>query len=473
MHAFYKGGKYVKAIAIGDYQVQIGQALNLWSGYAFGKTADVANIKKNAQALRAYTSVDENRFLRGAAIDLGYKRFEFTVFASSKNVDASIIADSLSEDLEFVSSIDLTGFHRTNSEIAKKDVLNERIFGGNLRYRKGSFTVGVAAINQGYDKVYSKSIQTYNQFDFRGKNTTSLSADYSYVWKNFNFFGEIAQVSHNKNFAMIQGLIIALDSKATLSILYRNYQKGYQTFYNNGFAEGSNTQNEKGIYFGLRTKVASSWTMNTYMDIFKFPWLRYQVDAPSYGYEFLNQLTYRPNKKMEFYTRFRQQSKPRNSRDVIGAITQLEDIIQRNYRINFSYQVSEAIQIKSRLEYVTINRASNIPEQGMIFTQDFLLKPKSSPIDIALRYALFDTDSYDTRIYTFETNALYVFSVPAYFYKGSRGYITLRYSFLRKCDLWLRYGAFIYANRTTLSSGAEEIKGNRKSDITVQFRVQF
>jgi hypothetical protein len=125
------------------------------------------------------------------------------------------------------------------------------------------------------------------------------------------------------------------------------------------------------------------------------------------------------------------------------------------------------------LEYVTINRPSNDPEQGMIFTQDILIKPKSTPFDLALRYALFDTDSYDTRLYTFETNALYVFSVPAYYYQGSRAYFTLRYTFLRRFDLWVRYGAFIYSNRTTLSSGAEQINGNTKSDITLQLRIKL
>jgi hypothetical protein len=92
---------------------------------------------------------------------------------------------------------------------------------------------------------------------------------------------------------------------------------------------------------------------------------------------------------------------------------------------------------------------------------------------VALRYALFDTDSYDSRLYSFESNALYVFSVPAYFYQGSRAYIMVRYTFLRKFDLWVRYGNFIYSNRTSLSSGPEEITGNRKSDVTVQLRMTF
>jgi len=206
--------------------------------------------------------------------------------------------------------------------------------------------------------------------------------------------------------------------------------------------------------------------------VFKSKWLNYQVDGPSSGYEFLSQLSYKPNKIMEIYGRFRQQLRQKNSRNDF-AVTPLEDVIQRNYRVNFSYQILEGVQLKSRIEYVTINRLSNSPEQGMIFTQDILLKPKSKPYDIALRYALFDTDSYDSKLYSFETNALYVFSVPAYYYQGSRAYVTIRYSFLRKCDLWIRYGAFIYNNRTSLSSGTEEIKGNTKSDITLQFRLSL
>jgi hypothetical protein len=116
---------------------------------------------------------------------------------------------------------------------------------------------------------------------------------------------------------------------------------------------------------------------------------------------------------------------------------------------------------------------SNTPEKGMLFTQDLLYKPKGFPVDLALRYALFDTDSYDTRLYSFENNALYVFAVPAYYYQGNRAYILLRYSFLRHCDLWVRYGYFLYNNRKTISSGAEGIQGSRKSDLVIQLRISW
>lgn len=472
-HAFYKGGKYLRAIALGDYQVQIGQGLNLWSGYAFGKTADVTNVKRTANSLRPYTSVDETRFLRGAAVELGIGKFAWTNFASVKNVDATVINDSLVEDQEFVSSINLTGLHRTNSEIERKNALTEMIFGSNLRYQRRDLNVGVAAIYQGYNVDFVRDTLPYNQFDFRGKSNLAISADYSWVHRNFNFFGEVSNVSYSGKFAQLHGVLMSLDRRVSMALIYRNYDRAYQTFYNAGFSEGSRTQNEKGLYAGLKINFTQAFTVNTYADFFKFPWMKYQVDAPSVGHEFMIQPSYKPRRSLEIYARYRQQLRQKNSRDSDGSITAIEEVLQRNYRINFNYKISEDFRLKSRLEYVTINRPSKDDEDGIILTQDIQYKPKSSPVDVSLRYALFDTDSYDTRIYTYENNAQYVFSVPAYYYQGSRAYVLVRYTFLRRFDLWARYGVSVFANRNSIGSGAEEINGNMRSDITVQLRVKL
>lgn len=473
-HAFYKGGKYIQAVAIGDYQIQIGQGLNLWSGYAFNKTADATNVKRSAQPIRPYTSVDETRFLRGAAVDLGLGDFSLLLFGSYKGVDATLTAsDTLAaEDFE-ASSINLSGLHRTNSEIDRKDALKEIIGGANFRFQRSAFNAGISAVYQGYDRPFIRDTMPYNMYDFRGKSTVGLSADYSWTYRNFNFFGEVANVTHSSAFANVHGVLIALDKFVSMSLVYRNYDRAYSTFYNAGFREGSRTQNEKGLYAGLKAQLTKSFFVSGYLDAFKFPWLRYQTDAPSDGHELLIQPTYRPNRNLEIYVRYREQQKARNSRDQDNTITEIEDVRQRNYRINFSYKVSDAFQIKSRIEYVTLERPSSEDEKGMIFTQDILFKPKSSPVDIALRYALFDTDSYDTRIYSYENNALYVFAVPAYYYRGSRAYVLLRYTFLRKCDLWFRYAVNIYANRDSLGSGAEEITGNKRSEITLQLRIKL
>jgi hypothetical protein len=477
-HAFFKGGKYLKALAIGDFQIQIGQGLNLWSSYAFGKTADLTTMKRTAIPIRAYTSVDESRFLRGVAADFGYRNWSVLLFASQKKMDGVAVSDSSYDELEFVSTIDLTGLHRTNKELSKKNGITERIMGANVRYVNGAFRWGAALVHQGYDKPYNKDIQFYNQFDFRGTQFTSLSSDYSYVFRNVNVFGEVSKVlgtetDPQKGWAMVHAAMMSLDPRFSFGLLYRNYQKDYQTLYNAGFSEGSNTQNEEGTYAAMKWKLSSAWSINAYADLFKFPWMKYGVDAPSNGHEILIQPTYKPSKTFEIYGRFRQQLRQKNSRDSDGTVTEIEDVMQRNYRLNMSCVLNEFISLKTRLEYVTINRASNTPEKGMLLTQDLIFKPKSRPYDLSLRFALFDTDSYDTRIYTFESNALYVFAVPAYYYQGSRAYVVLRYSFWRSCDLWIKYGVFLYENRSTISSGPEQITGNKKSDLLIQLRISL
>jgi hypothetical protein len=471
-HVFFKGGKYVKSFAMGDYQVQIGQGLNFWSGFAFGKTAEVTNVKKSATSIRPYNSTDETRFLRGGAIDLGFKNFSLLTFISAKKIDAITTLDTLSFE-ETTSSIQMTGFHRTSMEIERKDKLVEKIAGMNLKYRTRNFQCGLASIYQGYDKMYTKNVQPYNQFDFRGKDLVSISGDYNWVVRNFNFFGEVSTINQFRAVAQLHGVLIALHARASLSIVYRNYDKSYQTFYNNGFSEGSSTQNEKGVYIGLKLKLTKSLIVNSYMDFFSFPWLKYQVDKPSFGHEFMSQLNYKPSKQLEIYCRFREQLRQKNSRDTDGSITEIEDVVQRNYRFNLNYSASESIVLKSRIEYVTINRKSNIPEQGTIISQDIQYKPKNLPFDISLRYVLFQTDSYDSRIYMYESNAQNVFSIPSYYYQGSRGYCMIRYSFLKRFDLWVRYGSTIYSNRKSIGTGSEEIKGSVKSDILIQLRVQI
>ena len=478
-HAYYKGGKYIKSFALGDYQIQIGQGLNMWSSYAFGKSADISTMKRTAMPIRPYTSVDENRYMRGAAIDFGFGNFSLLTFASVKNVDAVTIADSSIEDLEFVSTINLSGMHRTNSEIEKQNGLQEYIGGLNLRYQNNGLKLGLAAVYQGYDKEFNKEIRPYNQYDFRGKENFSFSGDYNYIYKNVNLFGEISKNRYNQNdtikggLAMVHGALIFLDPRLSLGMLYRSYDKDYNTFYNAGFSEGGRTQNENGFYTGLNFKFNKAWSLSSYVDIFHFSWMKYLVDSPSSGHEFLIQQTYKPNKIFKIYARYRQQLRQKNSRDSDNTVTEIEDVLQRNYRINFDYNVNKYIKIKSRVEYVSISRPSNTPEDGIILTQDFIYKPKSIPFNLAIRYALFDTDSYDTRVYTYENNALYAFSVPSYYYQGSRAYVLVRYKFRKHLDIWMRYGVFLYNNRQSISSGLEEIKGSRRSDFILQLRFTF
>ena len=91
-----------------------------------------------------------------------------------------------------------------------------------------------------------------------------------------------------------------------------------------------------------------------------------------------------------------------------------------------------------------------------------------------MRYALFQTDSYDARIYAYENDVPGSYSIPAYYSRGSRFYLMLDYNITRKIELWVRYSQTFYDNQTTISPGGlSEINGNTKSEIRTQIRFKF
>ncbi len=471
-HFFLRNIGHLKALAVGDFQAQFGQGLTFWSGLAFGKTADGTSIKRNAIGLKPYTAVDENLFLRGIGSTWQFGKFQVTGFASHKKIDGATTIDSTRDEVTSVTSFLTSGLHRTPSELAKRKSLSETILGGNVSYVQRRLRIGVTAVHYIFGNNYQKTDELYNIYEFSGKQNTNVGIDYNYVFRNFNFFGETT-VCANGSVATTNGVLMSLDPRVTFVAMYRSFPKDFQAVYANAISENSRILNEKATYFGFKAQIMKNWSLQGYMDVFKFPWLRYQVDAPSKGYEYLAQLTYAPSKTVEAYFRIRRQLKEINTNDDELTINTLDNQMATHYRFNITYKVSPSIQFRNRVEYVTYERGNDGVEKGWLMYQDITYKALKSPVSLSFRYAIFDTDTYNARIYAYENDVLYAFSIPAYYYKGSRAYLTLRYKVVRGIDVWLRYAVTFYNNRSVISSGTSEISGSTKSELKAQIRFSF
>jgi DNA uptake protein ComE-like DNA-binding protein len=475
-HFFIKNQGKIKQLGFGDYQAQFGQGLTYWSGAAFGKSADIMLIKRSATGLKPYTSVDESRFLRGGGLALQFGNIEATAFYSYNNEDANIsLEDSSSIDGEVlaVTSVQQTGFHRTFNELEDKDAITQQQLGGHLAYKTRRLNVGVTGIHSQLNSDFTPTLATYSQFRNNDNKQTNLGVDYNWIFKNFNFFGEVSKSLDAGN-AFVSGALITLDPKLSLAVLYRDYQRNFQPISSAGIGEGSTNENEKGMYMGFIAKPVKKFTLSAYYDQFTFPWLKFGINAPSKGYQYLAQLTYKPSKKMEMYIRIREKSKQENTAvDLSEGIDYLVYEKQTNYRFHYSYKISESFKIKGRAELVNYDKEESPFETGYLLYQDIVFKPKSNPFSFAFRYGIFDTESYNSRIYAYENDVLYMFSIPAYYNRGTRTYLTVRYKVMRGIDVWLRYGITYYDNVDVISAGLEEIQGNHKQEIKAQVRFKF
>lgn len=475
-HIAIRNIKFIKTLVVGDYQATFGQGLTLWQGFAFGKSASPMNVKRFGVGIKPYYSFDENRFFRGVAGTFRVKNFELTGLASYKKIDANATqVDTLTNgeiDVVGVSSLELSGLHNTNNLMLDKGTINQTIFGGNIAYNKRNLHVAVTAQNMNLSAELIKTPSLYNQFDFQGKSNFVGGIDYNYIFRNANLFGEYS-MSANGGKAFCQGLILALDPKLTLTAHYRNFDRNFQNLYGNAISENTLPQNEKSLYLGTEAKLFKTLTLAVYMDQYKFGWLQSSKSAPSTGRDIFAQLNFNPTKKIDMSLRFRHRTKYQNS-TVDNLYDYLVPYVQYNYRYNLSAQITPDIKIKSRLEYTHVDKANNPDENGVAFAQDIIFKKMKLPFTFTCRYAIFDTRSYDTRVYIYENDVLYGYSVPALYYKGQRAYFLINWDVTRNFEIWIRVARTVYDNQTVLQQGSlNQIDANHKTELKLQARLKF
>ncbi|SOD12720.1 helix-hairpin-helix domain-containing protein [Pedobacter xixiisoli] len=459
-----------KKIVLGDYTMQFGQALTLWSGFAFGKSPDVTGVVKRDVGLRPYTSANEFSFLRGIATTiLITKNIDFSPFVSHRKLDASLSTNIDGE--QTLSTINETGLHRTQTEINNKNSTEQIVYGGVLQYRNNALNIGAIAYHTSFNRLFVPGSSLYQHFNFTGKELANVGAHYSYTYKNFYFFGEFGK-GIDAGLAYVNGALVSLSSTVSAVVLHRNYQKNYHNFFNQATAEASEAFNEKGLYAGLNINPSKVWSIQFYGDYFKFPWLRFRVDAPSDGYEFLGQVTYSPSKTFKAILRFKSEIKQQNT-NLTVPFNYLDDVKKENYRAEVKWVVGKSLGFQNRVEIVQFKKGNANSEFGYLAYQDVSYSPLSSRISGNIRVSYFNTASYDSRIYAYEDDVLYNFTFGLYNGKGIRGYANLKYRLAKKLDVWGRYALYNYENVETVGSGLDEIQGKMKSEMRVQLRYQF
>ncbi|HCT31452.1 MAG TPA: hypothetical protein DIW31_12175 [Bacteroidales bacterium] len=462
----------IKKLVVGDFDAEFGQGLTFWSSVSAGKSSDPLGIRKRARGLRKHSSTNENNFLRGAGVTIPISKIDVTLFGSYKNIDASL-GDSLIDGEPFYTSMPISGFHRTPTEIANKDLISEMIAGGNIMFKGKKIKAGLTLSHIKIDGNFTvdSSLNKLYEPSMNGRTNVGLNLDG--FLRNHHLFGEAAIETSTKEHALIAGGLFKLSSLVDFSLLVRSYSRGYTNQYTSGFAEGSGTYNENGVMTGLSVLPAKGLKLSGYIDVFVFPWLKYRVDAPSTGYEYLLQADYRISSNLMSQIRYRYKNSELN---FVSSFSKVDFVIPQQSqaaRIQFIYTPDKQVKLKSRFDLSSFRNDSTQREQGYAFSQDIEYDHPRLPFSVACRFAIFDTDSWNTRIYCYESDMPYSYSVPAYYSKGTRVYLMLKYSPSRSIDCWLRWSQTYYSDLKEIGQGLDLIHGNKKSDIRIMVKVRF
>ena len=474
-HFFIRNMGKFRAIAAGDFTVQLGQGLIHWQGMAFSKSSMITAIKRQGEPVRPYHSAGEFNFHRGLAAIWASGQWEITGFISRRRFSANIEADS-------ATSMISTGLHRNRSEWADRQALRMLSGGGRVKRNFKAGHISLNAVAYAFDLPLTKKDYPYNRYAVRDDRWLNYSADYSYTWKNIHVFGELA-ADRKQYVALIQGALLSLSHRLDLTLLYRNISQGFQSLFSSAFTEQSRPVNERGIFTGLSFQPKREIQLDLFTDLFHFPWLRFGADFPSSGSELMVSVLYTPVRGTELSWRWRNLRREQNKPGRTGEMSFNAIALRSSFRAQLLRKVNMYWQYKFRVELVSQGFDLESAGQGFLAFAEVAHSFRQVPLKLGLRLQYFETDSYDTRIYAYESDLPYASSIPAFYDKGFRYYLNLRYELPRHLINRLRPGSrirmalkwehTIHPEIRTTGSGVGEISAANRSAVKGQLLYSF
>lgn len=470
-HLFARNMGKIKALALGDFAINLGQGLVHWQSLAFGKGPMVTQTKRQGPVLRPYASAGEVQFLRGAGITLQHGAWETTLFASRQKIQAN--TDINETGTEVITSLGASGLYRTAVELTQKNAAIQQVLGASLQYRKPGGSIGFNAVQYHFSFPIEKRAEPYNLFALAGNRFLNLSAHYDLTVRNLHLFGELASNQQGKG-AWVQGMMVSIHPKIDLALHGRIIGKAYTAIAAQAFAESASTVNEQGLYTGLQIRVRPDVQISAYADVFRFPWLRYRIDAPSVGSEYLLQATYQPNKGTQALVRFRTGQKAANSQ--VGAYGFYAPVAHQRQQLQLQlrHSLHRNWQLRSRAELVWLQTAEIIPEKehGFLWMGE-LQYHSTGRLGASAGAAIFETTGYNSRIYVYEADVAYSYGIAPLFEKGSRTYLLVRWKASKWLSVWGRVAYSIYPEKTIIGTGLMELPVNRRTEFKLQWLAQL
>ena len=435
-------------IVAGSFQACFGQGLVLAPIFRTGKSSYVQSVGMTNNGLRYYSSAD-GEGLQGAGATYRH------VFSPHTRLDVSA----------------LYSIKKAN------DSTLHHLVGANMTLRHRKVEVQLTAI----ENIWSDSIRpyrnsAYNQHYFRGTRQAVIGASVRYNHGWFDLFGEVATaqnydrstlhptpstLSPRWGFGGIIGSRFYPTDGVALTALYRYYSPYFDNALGYAFSESSRIGDENGGYIGFEVSRWKGIRWSGYADVFSFSGPKYGIPQfPTLGYDAMTEIRIHLPHNTSNIIHNTSNIPPSTSNITLRLRARDKgDLATYSTRLQYDWQQG-AWSLRSTAEAnlsapssLNTNPLNTNPQTGYTIYQDISydfsqsglsVRGKALPLSLRLRVQWFDARKWDNRIYTYEHDVLYAFSIPAVYGLGGRAYVCLRWQAMDKLALYLRVSETIY-----------------------------
>ena len=462
----------LERLIIGDFVLDEAQGLVFGNGFRNGLGHEtVSTARRSGNGMYPYRSVYEGRKFRGMAACIRAGSILTSVFYSGLRRDGIIRADGSDEEPEITVSLQQTGYHRTMTELQRKHAVAEHSAGLTVAFASANpgLRLGVNALYTHYDTDLKPTAQKYNHFAFRGRENYVTGIHGAWQLKSVEFFGEMAR-SASGGIGALAGFIGRLSPAFSTSLLWRRYTPDFHSFQANAFREGTVISNESGFYWGMEMRLIPRVYLSASVDHFQYPWMKYRVDAPSQGFNYLTMVQVNPGRRFQVQVLYRIKGQERNAADEDAVLNALEMGIRQMLAMRGIYDSGGAFRLKTRAQGSSFTFAGN-RTYGYMLAQE--VQFRRGGLNMAVEGSYFNAANYDNRQYLYERDLWLNFSMPSFQGEGIRLSFFAGMRLIERLALGIKAGRTIYLDRQLVGTGADQIIGSARTAVSSQLRYNF
>ncbi len=260
---------------------------------------------------------------------------------------------------------------------------------------------------------------------------------------------------------MVQGFTIRPSDRLSVNCLIRRYSPGYCSLHGRGPGNNSSTGNESGILGNFTFEAATHLFISAGYDLCRYPWLKYRTSFPSSAKKYEVKLRYLPDEKVNLELSCNHKYSL-SDKETDRGIPAREETDATTIKTVLRFTLNEKLSLNTRTDYKWIRQTGS---RGIVMAQDLAYRFAGIPVTLWTRFCIYNTDDWDSKIYLYENDLLYSFSIPALSGKGTRSYIMLKWDIGDLAELRVKYGLASLSGSGASQSQTDELK--------IQFSIRF
>ncbi len=458
----YRPNSVWREVTVGDFRVNAGEGLVLGNSFLVNKGSVVASYRPPSFRVSPTLSLNGEGLFRGISTSWKRRGWAWNAFASYRKMDANLNAAG------HVTSLKTDGYHRTPLERSKRRNLTATSAGLACAFDRTDWIVGMVVTGTYYDRMFEPRNALYNRYYLRGHWAGGASVYYGVHGRRWSSRGEIA-VDRMGHTAMSGRLAWHAMTNWKLAVAGRKLSAKFVSPAGQTLQEGGRVANEEGLLVASDFRLPGGIEGEVYVDLFRFPWATYRASQASKGMEVSGLFAYQQGRQRTWSLRYRMRTK---QRDVTGYDGLMEYVTTHRLKLAVEQPASSSRWTwQTALDCAVEQRQTRRRSMGAMWSGRLTWRPKNWRF--SAMGALFFTDDYATSLSVYQPSFADTYGFVRCYYHGASTALLADWEPFEGWRVGLRYSLMAYFNRSTISSGTQQISAPTKNDFLFRLSYRF